>query len=81
MGHVGEQITAILTAIVGVAIVAVIVSRNSNTASVIGSAAQGFSEAIGVAVSPITGSGGTFGPVTGFAGNGFNTGYNSSPIF
>ena len=77
MGHVGEQITAILTAIVGVAIVAVILSRNSNTAQVISSAAGGFSEALGVAVSPITGSGGTFGPMTGFAGGGFNSGYGS----
>lgn len=72
MGHVGEQITAILTAIVGVAIVAVIVSRQSNTANVISSAAAGFSTALGVAVSPITGGGSQFGPLTGFTGQNYN---------
>lgn len=55
MGHFGEQIVTILTAIVGVAIIAVLVSRNSQTATVIGAAGSAFSNALGVAVSPVTG--------------------------
>jgi hypothetical protein len=77
MGHFGDQIVAILTAIIGVAILAVIVSKNSNTTNVIGAAAQGFSEALSTAISPISGnsgfgiSGTTYmGPNTGFAGLG-----------
>lgn len=73
MGHFGDQIVAIATAIVGVAIVAVIVSKNSDTANVISSAAGGFAEALGTAVSPVTGTGSQFGPLRGFAGSGFNS--------
>ena len=47
---------AILTAIVGVSIIAVIVSRRSNTAGVITSAGSAFANILKVAVSPITGS-------------------------
>ena len=55
MSHFGEQIVTIATAIVGVAIIAVLVSRNANTAGVIGAAGSAFSQALGVAVSPVTG--------------------------
>ena len=55
------------TAIVGLAILAVIVSKNSNTANVIGAAAQGFAADIGAAVSPVTG--GTFSNFGGFGGS------------
>lgn len=57
MSTFGDQVVAILTAIIGVAIVAVLVSRNSNTANVITSTANAFAQAIGVAVSPVTGQG------------------------
>jgi len=79
MGHVGEQITAILTAIIGVAILSVILSKRSNTANVIGSAANAFSMALGTAVSPITGntSLGPVGGFTGFGGYGVNDGPGS----
>lgn len=66
MGHMGDQIVAILTAIVGVAILSVIVSKQSNTTGVIQAASQGFSQALATAVSPITGGSGGFGPVSGF---------------
>ena len=74
--HISDQITAILTAIIGVAILAVILSRNSNTSGVIASAAEGFSIALGTAVSPITGNTklGPSGGFTGFGGFGVNTG-------
>lgn len=48
-------LVSILTAIVGVAIVAVIVGQNSQTGSVIQSFGQAFSSILQVAVSPVTG--------------------------
>jgi hypothetical protein len=54
-----ELITAmvtIATAIVGVAIVAVLVSKNAQTGSVISAAGSAFGQDLGVAVSPVTGS-------------------------
>lgn len=74
MGHVGDQITSILMAIIGVAILSVILSRRSNTTGVIGSAANAFSMALGTAISPITGNN-NLGPVGGFTG--FGGGYET----
>lgn len=65
MGHFGDQVVAILTAIIGVAIVAVIVSKRSDTTNVVSSAFSAFSGLVSTAVSPITGSVG--------AGGGFST--------
>ena len=53
-GFINAAVAA-ATAIVSVAIVAVIVSRNSNTSGVIQAAASGFNNALSVAVSPVTG--------------------------
>ncbi len=50
-------IITVATAIIGVAIIAVLVSNNAQTANVIGSAGQAFSQALGIAESPVTGSG------------------------
>ncbi len=64
-----ESVVTILTAIVGVAILALLVSKKSNTAAVIQSAASGFSNALGTAVSPVTGASINFNvgyPSTGF---------------
>lgn len=55
MGHGTEQVVTIAVAIVGVAILAVLVSKNSNTAAVITAAGSAFSNSLAVAVSPITG--------------------------
>lgn len=71
MGHVGDQIVAVMTAIVGVAILAVLVSRNSNTAGVIQSAGGAFAQMLSTAVSPVTGNT-VMGPTTGFSGSGLN---------
>lgn len=57
MSSAGEQVATIATAIVGVAILAVLVSKNANTAGVIKSAGSAFSSALATAVSPVTGSG------------------------
>jgi hypothetical protein len=50
-----NTIAAIATSIIGVAIVAVIVSKNAQTGSVISAAGQAFEGILGVAVSPVTG--------------------------
>ena len=51
-----EAIVTILTAIVAVAIFAVLVSKKSNTAAVIQAAGSAFGNSLAVAVSPVTGS-------------------------
>lgn len=49
----------VLLAIVGIAFIAVLVSRNANTAGVLQAGAGAFSQSLGTALSPVTG-GGTF---------------------
>lgn len=53
-----EVITAmvtVLTAIIGVAIVATLVSKNAQTTSVIGAASTGFARDLATALSPVVG--------------------------
>lgn len=57
MNNMTESVVTIATAIIGVAILAVIVSQRSNTVGVIRAAGNAFSGALGTAVSPVTGSG------------------------
>ena len=56
MGNITETVVTIATAIVGVALLALIVSRRRNTAGVIQAAGSAFGNALGVAVSPVTGA-------------------------
>ena len=56
MDNAFGQIATVASAIVGVAILAVLVSRNSQTPQVISSAGKAFSAAIGAATGPITGA-------------------------
>lgn len=49
-------ITTILVAIIGVAFLSVLVSKNANTAGVAGALFGGVAQDIGAAVSPITGA-------------------------
>ena len=51
-----EQIASIFIAITGVAIVAVLVSKKSDTAAVIQASGSAFGNSLGVAVSPVTGN-------------------------
>jgi PRD1 phage membrane DNA delivery len=51
-----NSVVTVAVAIIGVAIVAVLVSRNANTSQVISSASQGFSGALSTALSPVSGS-------------------------
>jgi hypothetical protein len=55
MSRVGEQAVVVVMAIISVAVLAVIVSKNANTTGVISAVAQGFSQALGAATAPITG--------------------------
>ena len=57
MGNGLATISAIALAIVGLAVIAVLVSNKANTANVFGAAGNAFSQAIGAAVSPVTGAG------------------------
>jgi hypothetical protein len=57
MNDIWGGIVTILVAIIGVATLSVIVSKNANTSAVIGAGFSGFSQALGAAVSPITGGG------------------------
>lgn len=52
----GEKLVTIAVAITGVAILALLVSKNANTAGVIGAAGKAFSQSLGVALSPVTGN-------------------------
>lgn len=57
------SVVTVATAIVGVAIIAVLVSRNANTSQVISAAGQSFATALEAAVSPVTGGSSAFGGV------------------
>jgi hypothetical protein len=50
------SVVTVATAIVGVAIIAVLVSKNANTAGVLTAGGSAFSQALGTAISPVTGS-------------------------
>lgn len=65
MNEVWFSIASIFTAIVGVAMLAVLVSRRSDTANIIRAGGAAFSSGLAVAVSPVTG--GSFSP--SFNGN------------
>ena len=58
--HLFSSIVTIATAIVGVAILAVLVSKNASTAQVIGAATSGFAQDLGAAVAPVSGGLGSF---------------------
>lgn len=56
MSGLMQDLTTIALAIVGVGMVAVLVSRNANTTGVIQAAASGFGNSLAVAQSPVTGN-------------------------
>lgn len=64
-----EAIVTIATAIVGVALLAVLVSKKSNTAQVIQAAASGFGNSLAVAIAPVTGADAT--PNLSYPSSGF----------
>lgn len=60
MDRMWESITSIAVAIVGIAMVAVLVSGQAQTGKVISAATGGFAQDLEAAVSPVAGGGGTF---------------------
>jgi hypothetical protein len=56
-GHFMESIVTILVAVLGVATLAVIVSPNAQTSSVLKSGGNAFSNILGTALSPVSGNG------------------------
>lgn len=52
---VGSSIVSVLMAIIGVAIIAVLVSRQAQTSSVISAGGSAFSQILGAAISPVNG--------------------------
>ena len=56
LGDIGNAILVIVSGIIGLAILSVIVSRQSNTSGVIQAAGSGLGTVIGAAVAPVSGS-------------------------
>lgn len=56
MNNFWSGIVTVLVAIIGVAILATLVSRNAQTPQVIKSAASGFAEMLSAATGPVTGA-------------------------
>lgn len=52
------SVTTIALAIVGLAVIATIVSKNANTSAVIGAGGNAFTQSIASATAPVTGGGG-----------------------
>lgn len=55
MNDAGEKIVGIIGAIIGLAVLAIVISARANTANVLASFFDGLSNLVGVAISPITG--------------------------
>lgn len=60
MNNIWSGIVTIAVAIIGVAIIATLVSKNANTANVIKSAGGAFSQALNAATGPVSGGGFSF---------------------
>jgi len=69
MSGLTKEIAYIAAAIVGLAIVAVLVSNKANTANVIKAAGQAFSGALGAATNPFNGANAYGGFGTSFSAN------------
>jgi uncharacterized membrane protein YbjE (DUF340 family) len=55
-----NSLVTILTGITGLALVAILVSKNANTSQVITSGFSGYSQALNTALSPVTGASTSF---------------------
>jgi hypothetical protein len=69
-----EPVTTIVAGIIGVAIIAVLVSNKSNTSGVFAAAGGAFSNALSAAVSPVTGNSAAPNVNAGMSQNGFSPG-------
>lgn len=75
--NVESLISSIVVGVIGLAIVAVLVSQRANTAKVIGASSSGLADIIGAAVAPVTGagSGGILGATGGLPITVFNNAF------
>lgn len=55
--HIVTSVVTVITALIGVAIIAVLVSGKANTSGVLSAGGSALSGVIGTAVSPVTGGG------------------------
>lgn len=55
MKEFGTGLVTVILAIIGVAVIAVIVSKNANTTGVVSASGNAFTSALGCALSPVTG--------------------------
>lgn len=69
MNNITESIVTIATAIVGLAIVAVLVSNRAQTGNVLGAAGSAFANALSAATGPVTGA--VAAPVNSSGNSGF----------
>lgn len=74
MHNISEPIVTVLVGLVGLAMVAVLVSNKANTSNVIGSIGGAFSNAVSAAVSPVTGNSAAPNVNAGMSNNGFFVG-------
>lgn len=80
MSELWQGVITIASAIVGLAILAVLVSNSANTTGVISAASSGFAQDLSAAVSPVTGGTGGFGTnILGY-NNGFPGGASSLAV-
>lgn len=70
-----ESITTIALAVIGLAIIATLVSKNANTAGVVQAGASGLANNIGVAESPVSGSQISY--TTAYPSNNLSVGFGS----
>lgn len=78
MSDAVSSIVTILLAIIGVAIVAVLVSPSAQTGNVLMAGGGAFSNILSSALSPIQGGGGILGANMGALGNGLLSGFTGS---
>ncbi len=69
------EIATIASGLIGLAIIAVILSRNANTVGVIGVSTQGFANDIAAATSPVSATGMAGGMINPLAYGSFNNAY------
>lgn len=74
MNNALESIVTIATAIVGLAIVAVLVSNRAQTGNVLGAAGSAFANALSAATGPVTGAAATPNVSAGSSSGMFNIG-------
>lgn len=79
MSQITEALLTIAGLIVGVTILSVILSKQSNTVAVLGASSAGFSNALSAATAPVTGK--ATAPSNTYGGSSFNPGSFSLPSF